>query len=71
MPPADPPPPRTQLHSGFIAAFGQLGAAIFPFCTGALAQKTSPAALQPIMVTLLAAMMVIWLFVKDASKKVD
>jgi nitrate/nitrite transporter NarK len=57
--------------SGFIAAFGQLGAAIFPFCTGALAQRTSPAALQPVMVTLLAVMMAIWVFVKDAKKKTE
>ncbi|GAA5867978.1 hypothetical protein JCM1840_003639 [Sporobolomyces johnsonii] len=63
-----------KLHSSgiaFIAAFGQTGSAIFPFVTGALAQRFSPAALQPVMVFLFAVQLVMWWFVPDVVRKVE
>lgn len=65
--------PRSLHNSaiGFIAAFGQTGSAIFPFVTGALAQKYSTYALQPVMITLLAVMVVIWWWVPPVERKKD
>ncbi|GAA6017724.1 hypothetical protein JCM10207_000476 [Rhodosporidiobolus poonsookiae] len=53
----------------FLAAFGQVGAAIFPFITGALAQKYSPVALQPVMVVLLGCQMVVWACIPRIGRK--
>ncbi|KAH8927776.1 MFS general substrate transporter [Atractiella rhizophila] len=64
--------PRS-LHSGaigFIAAFGQQGAALFPFITGALAQRYSTNVLQPIILILCVTMAGLWCFVKIDKKKV-
>ncbi|GAA6017721.1 hypothetical protein JCM10207_000475 [Rhodosporidiobolus poonsookiae] len=53
----------------FLAAFGQVGAAIFPFITGALAQKFSPVALQPVMVVLLGCQIISWAGIPRISRK--
>ncbi|GAA5926720.1 MFS transporter [Sporobolomyces koalae] len=55
----------------FTAAFGQCGSAIFPFVTGALAQRFSPAVLQPVMVVLFAAQFLIWIAVPNVDHKKD
>ncbi|SCV73590.1 BQ2448_7516 [Microbotryum intermedium] len=63
--------PRS-LHAsgiGFIAAAGQAGSAIFPFLTGALAQRFSPAALQPVLIALFAVQAVIWIFCPSPDRK--
>ncbi|KAI5481056.1 MFS efflux transporter [Pseudohyphozyma bogoriensis] len=54
---------------GFIGAFGQVGSAVFPFMTGALAQKYSTYALQPMMIVLSVVMMSVWWFVPEPPKK--
>ncbi|GAA5829881.1 hypothetical protein JCM3766R1_006689 [Sporobolomyces carnicolor] len=53
----------------FVAAFGQCGSAVFPFITGALAQKFSPVVLQPVLVVLFGVQTAIWFFVPDVARK--
>ncbi|GAA5896055.1 MFS transporter [Sporobolomyces salmoneus] len=53
----------------FTAAFGQVGSAVFPFVTGALAQRFSPAVLQPVLVVLFGVQFVLWFFVPDVVRK--
>ncbi|KAK4048968.1 hypothetical protein OIO90_005603 [Microbotryomycetes sp. JL221] len=62
--------PRSMHASGigFIAAFGS---ALFPFITGALAQKFSPAVLQPVMVVLFSVQIGIWVFCPSPPRKKD
>ncbi|OJD34448.1 major facilitator superfamily [Diplodia corticola] len=45
---------------GFAAAFGGSGAAIFPFAVGVLAQTKGVQVLQPVIVALLAALLIVW-----------
>ncbi|KAG8944998.1 hypothetical protein FRC04_001253 [Tulasnella sp. 424] len=52
---------------GWIAAFGQAGAAVFPFMTGALASKYGVQVLQPLLVAMMAAQMVLWFFVTHSK----
>ncbi|KAM0791850.1 hypothetical protein ACM66B_004107 [Microbotryomycetes sp. NB124-2] len=65
--------PRSMHASGigFIAAFGQVGSALFPFITGALAQRFSPAVLQPVMVVLFTVQIGIWALVPPPPRKRD
>ncbi|GAA5827386.1 hypothetical protein JCM11251_003789 [Rhodosporidiobolus azoricus] len=61
-----------RLHASsiaFVAAFGQTGSAVFPFITGALAQKFNPVVLQPIMICLFVGQMVTWACVPRISKR--
>lgn len=61
-----------RLHAtsiGFCASFGQIGAAVFPFAVGALAQRFSPAALQPVMVVLFAIQAGLWWLVPNPQRK--
>ncbi|GAA6028830.1 hypothetical protein JCM8097_007415 [Rhodosporidiobolus ruineniae] len=63
-----------RLHASviaFIAAFGQTGSAIFPFITGALAQKFSPIALQPVMIVLFGCQLIAWLGVPRIGRKAE
>ncbi|GAA5960701.1 hypothetical protein JCM8115_001803 [Rhodotorula mucilaginosa] len=63
-----------RLHAtsiGFCASFGQIGAAVFPFAVGALAQQFSPAALQPVMIVLFAIQMALWFLVPAPPQKKD
>ncbi|GAA5922828.1 hypothetical protein JCM3775_006151 [Rhodotorula graminis] len=63
-----------RLHAPSIAAcaaFGQTGSALFPFITGALAQRHSPAVLQPVMVALMAGMLILWTLVPSPARKRD
>ncbi|GAA5996197.1 hypothetical protein JCM5350_003302 [Sporobolomyces pararoseus] len=55
----------------FIASFGQVGAAVCPFVTGALAQRFSPAALQPVLIFLFGVQLLLWLAVPDVVRKKD
>ncbi|KAG9006781.1 hypothetical protein FRB94_000465 [Tulasnella sp. JGI-2019a] len=45
---------------GFVASFGQMGSALFPFLTGLLATSRGVQVLQPLVIALLAFMMVNW-----------
>ncbi|KAM0749944.1 MFS general substrate transporter [Meredithblackwellia eburnea MCA 4105] len=62
------------LHSsgiGAITAFGQTGSAIFPFATGALSEKYSTNALQPVMLVLFVCQVGLWIFVPSVKKRID
>jgi fucose permease len=56
---------------GFAAAFGGSGAAILPFAVGAIAQAKGVAVLQPIIVALLGAILLIWIGLPKIEKKKD
>ncbi|BGP01103.1 hypothetical protein NBRC10513v2_004884 [Rhodotorula toruloides] len=61
-----------RLHAtsiGFCASFGQIGAAVCPFATGALAGRFSPAVLQPVMIVLFAIMLGLWTGVPGPARK--
>ncbi|KAJ6545331.1 major facilitator superfamily domain-containing protein [Mycena capillaripes] len=48
---------------GWIAGFGQAGSAILPFLTGAIASKTGIRALQPLLVTMMTMLPILWALV--------
>ncbi|CUA77505.1 Gallate transporter [Rhizoctonia solani] len=54
---------------GWIASFGQAGSAVFPFMTGALAQKHSVKVLQPMLVGMLSALLVLWTLIPASPKR--
>lgn len=54
---------------GFAAALGGGGAAILPFAVGAIAQSKGVGVLQPIVLTLLGVLLVLWLALPSFSKK--
>lgn len=54
---------------GWIAGFGQSGSAIFPFLTGALANKYGIVALQPLIVAMMASMAALWFTVPSVAKR--
>ncbi|KAG8690195.1 hypothetical protein FRC09_012093 [Ceratobasidium sp. 395] len=54
---------------GWIASFGQAGSAVFPFMTGALAQKHGVKVLQPMLVGMIAAMLVLWTLIPTVPKR--
>ncbi|KAF9077556.1 major facilitator superfamily domain-containing protein [Rhodocollybia butyracea] len=56
---------------GWIAGFGQAGSAVLPFMTGALASKFGIKTLQPLLVSMMAFMTILWWLVPGAPRKVD
>src|ERR1700749_3214271 len=56
---------------GFAATFGGSGAAIFPFAVGAIAQAKGVQVLQPIVLALLAAILLLWLALPRIGRKQD
>ncbi|KAJ7185624.1 major facilitator superfamily domain-containing protein [Mycena filopes] len=56
---------------GWIAGFGQAGSAVFPFITGAIASKTGIKALQPLLISMMSFMLLLWAFVPSAPRRVD
>ncbi|KAJ3890740.1 major facilitator superfamily domain-containing protein [Lentinula edodes] len=56
---------------GWIAGFGQAGSAVLPFMTGALASKFGIKSLQPLLVSMMAFMTILWAFVPGAPRKTD
>ncbi|KAF9077560.1 major facilitator superfamily domain-containing protein [Rhodocollybia butyracea] len=56
---------------GWIAGFGQAGSAVFPFMTGALASKFGIKTLQPLLVSMMAFMTLLWWLVPGAPRKAD
>ncbi|KAJ7353451.1 major facilitator superfamily domain-containing protein [Mycena albidolilacea] len=55
---------------GWIAGLGQVGSAILPFITGAIASKTGIRALQPLLVSLMCLFPVLWGLV-PLSRRID
>ncbi|KAK7044707.1 MFS domain-containing protein [Favolaschia claudopus] len=55
---------------GWIAGFGQAGSAVFPFITGAIASKTGIKALQPLLISMMSLMLVLWALV-PGKRRVD
>ncbi|KAJ2968863.1 hypothetical protein NUW58_g10125 [Xylaria curta] len=56
---------------GFAAAFGGSGAAVLPFAVGAIAQAKGVQVLQPIILALLAAILLVWCGLPRMGKKKD
>lgn len=56
---------------GFAAAFGGSGAAVLPFAIGAIAQSRGVQVLQPIVLAILGAMLVVWSSLPKIGKKRD
>ncbi|KAF2842433.1 MFS general substrate transporter [Patellaria atrata CBS 101060] len=56
---------------GFAAAFGGGGAAVFPFAVGAIAQSKGVQVLQPFILALLGAILVLWLGLPRMSRKTE
>ncbi|KAI0087348.1 MFS general substrate transporter [Irpex rosettiformis] len=56
---------------GWIGGVGAAGSAFVPFITGALASKEGIAALQPLMIAMMAAMFLLWALVPSLPRRVD
>ncbi|KAF9051744.1 MFS general substrate transporter [Panaeolus papilionaceus] len=56
---------------GWIAGFGQAGSAVLPFMTGAIAEKHGLHSLQPLLVSMMGFMMVLWFLVPSQPRRVD
>ncbi|KAF8903921.1 MFS general substrate transporter [Gymnopilus junonius] len=56
---------------GWIAGFGQAGSALFPFLTGAISAKKGIKSLQPLLVSMMTFMMILWMFVPKAPHRPD
>ncbi|EUC64161.1 MFS general substrate transporter [Rhizoctonia solani AG-3 Rhs1AP] len=54
---------------GWIASFGQAGSAVFPFMTGALAQKHGVKVLQPMLVGMISSLLVLWTLIPNGQKR--
>ncbi|CAE6433725.1 unnamed protein product [Rhizoctonia solani] len=54
---------------GWVASFGQAGSAVFPFMTGALAQKYGVRVLQPLLIGMMSVLIVIWIVVPSGSQR--
>ena len=54
---------------GFAAAVGGSGGALFPYVIGAIAQAKGVQVLQPIILAILAAILVLWLCLPKMNKK--
>ncbi|ESK87786.1 hypothetical protein Moror_15376 [Moniliophthora roreri MCA 2997] len=56
---------------GWICGFGKSGAAVVPFMTGVLAGNFGIGSLQPLLVAMMTAMIVLWALVPGGPRKVD
>ncbi|KAF7351223.1 MFS domain-containing protein [Mycena sanguinolenta] len=56
---------------GWIAGFGQAGSAVFPFITGAIASKTGIKALQPLLISMMSFMIVLWALIPGIPRRAD
>ncbi|CAE6389133.1 unnamed protein product [Rhizoctonia solani] len=54
---------------GWISSSGQVGSAVFPFMTGALAQKHGVKVLQPMLVGMIGALIVLWTLVPTGPQR--
>ncbi|KAJ7634865.1 MFS general substrate transporter [Roridomyces roridus] len=56
---------------GWIAGFGQAGSALFPFITGAISSQTGIKSLQPLLISMMGLMVILWALVPGAPRRVD
>ncbi|KAI9509245.1 MFS general substrate transporter [Russula earlei] len=56
---------------GWIAGFGQTGSAALPFMTGAIASKTGIKSLQPLLVSMMGLLVVLWAWVPKGHPRQD
>ncbi|KAI0325924.1 MFS general substrate transporter [Cubamyces sp. BRFM 1775] len=56
---------------GWIAGFGQAGSAFLPFLTGALAAKVGIKSLQPLLVSMMGLMVMLWALVPSSQRRED
>ncbi|TFK49165.1 MFS general substrate transporter [Heliocybe sulcata] len=56
---------------GWIAGLGQAGSALIPFITGAFASKFGISSLQPVLVTMMGCMLVLWAIVPNSPRRPD
>ncbi|CCO27420.1 Bypass of stop codon protein 6 [Rhizoctonia solani AG-1 IB] len=54
---------------GWIASSGQVGSAVFPFMTGALAQKYGVKVLQPMLVGMIGSLILLWMLVPAVPQR--
>ncbi|KAG1748273.1 MFS general substrate transporter [Suillus paluster] len=54
---------------GWIAGFGQAGSALFPFLTGIIASKTGIKSLQPLLISMMAFMTILWALVPRTARR--
>ncbi|EJD07335.1 MFS general substrate transporter [Fomitiporia mediterranea MF3/22] len=54
---------------GWVASFGYAGSALFPFITGALAQRFGIGSLQPLLVILYGVSFALWLLIPGGNKR--
>ncbi|KAJ7753374.1 major facilitator superfamily domain-containing protein, partial [Mycena maculata] len=55
---------------GWIAGFGQAGSALLPFMTGVIASKAGIRALQPLLISMMALLPILWALV-PVSRRID
>ncbi|KZT03772.1 MFS general substrate transporter [Laetiporus sulphureus 93-53] len=56
---------------GWIAGVGQAGSAFLPFITGLLASKEGIKSLQPLLVSMMGFMVILWAVVPNHARRVD
>ncbi|KAF9558509.1 MFS general substrate transporter [Agrocybe pediades] len=56
---------------GWISGLGQAGSALFPFITGALAEKHGIKSLQPTLIGMIVAMACLWALVPSSARRTD
>ncbi|CAK5262018.1 unnamed protein product [Mycena citricolor] len=56
---------------GYIAGLGQAGSAIFPFMTGAISSRAGIKALQPVLISMMVVMIILWALISRPSRKID
>ncbi|KAF5381330.1 hypothetical protein D9615_008381 [Tricholomella constricta] len=56
---------------GWIAGFGQAGSAVLPFMTGAISSKFGIKSLQPLLVSMMGLLIVMWALVPRGPRRAD
>ncbi|KAF9456410.1 major facilitator superfamily domain-containing protein [Collybia nuda] len=56
---------------GWIAGFGQAGSAVLPFLTGIISSKFGIASLQPLLITMMGLLIVVWAFVPKGPRRAE
>ncbi|KAA1472100.1 MFS general substrate transporter [Dentipellis sp. KUC8613] len=56
---------------GWITGIGQAGSAVLPFVAGVLASKFGISSMQPLVVSMMGAMTVVWILVSRVQRRID
>ncbi|KAI0322837.1 MFS general substrate transporter [Amylostereum chailletii] len=56
---------------GWIAGFGQTGSAALPFMTGAISSAAGIGALQPLLVSMMGLLLILWALIPKAHQRAD